>query len=67
EKVDQSRISFAETLLQDCGVPKQHAPSRARLLYWAAIGRLMLPFPNKQTLTDEEVIQLADLIAARTP
>jgi len=62
ERVDMGRIEVAEKLLLRSGVAPSNALSRARVLYWAAIGRLMLPFPDKNTLSDREISDLATLI-----
>ncbi|MGH1355921.1 MAG: TetR/AcrR family transcriptional regulator [Thalassovita sp.] len=62
ERVDQERIKVAETLLIDGGVSKSAAAARAKLLYWAAIGRLMLPFPANNQLTQNEISDLATLM-----
>lgn len=59
EQVDQGRIKVAEKLLVDGGVSKPVAMSRAKVLYWAAIGRLMLPFPNNNLLSQKEISDLA--------
>jgi AcrR family transcriptional regulator len=76
EQVDQGRIGIAETLLTRAGVPPSEARPRARLLYWAAIGRLMMPFPGKAILSPPEITGLARLMlqpeadapsAVRTP
>lgn len=63
EKVDQERIEVAETLLTQAGVPKADAKPRAQLLYWAAIGRLMLPSPENNLLSREEISGLARLVS----
>lgn len=62
DKVDQERISIAETLLLKAGVPKSVSSARAKLLYWAAIGRLMLPFPQNNVLSSSEISGLAELM-----
>lgn len=62
DKVDQERIKVAETLLVKGGVPKSAAMARAKLLYWAAIGRLMLPFPVDNILSQTEISELATLM-----
>jgi AcrR family transcriptional regulator len=62
ERVDQERIKVAETLLIDGGVSKSAAVARAKLLYWAAIGRLMLPFPANNLLSQSEISDLATLM-----
>lgn len=62
EQVDQKRIKVAEKLLIDGGVPKSAAIVRAKLLYWAAIGRLMLPFPANNRLSQSEISDLATLM-----
>ena len=62
EDVDKHRIQFTEKLLLAAGVPPSETPSRARLLYWAAIGRLMMPHPQTQQLSDDEITKLTHLI-----
>lgn len=66
EKVDQERIKAAERLLIDSEVPRSTASARAKLLYWAAIGRLMLPFPANNLLSQTEISDLAILMSQRT-
>lgn len=61
-KVDQERIAVAEVLLIQGGVSGSDAKPRAQLLYWAAIGRLMMPFPAKSTLSSVEISRLAQLM-----
>ncbi|MFQ1702569.1 TetR/AcrR family transcriptional regulator [Loktanella agnita] len=61
-RVDQERIKVAETLLIDGGVSKSAAAVRAKLLYWAAIGRLMLPFPANNRLSQDEISDFATLM-----
>ncbi|MEL6838855.1 MAG: TetR/AcrR family transcriptional regulator [Pseudomonadota bacterium] len=60
--VDDARITYTEQLLTDCGVAPVDARLRARLLYWAAIGRLMMPFPDASRLADEQVSRIASLM-----
>ena len=62
EQVDQERIMVAEKLLLSSGVPNPTAHARAKLLYWAAIGRLMLPFPKNNVLARDEISDLAMLM-----
>lgn len=62
-KVDEARISVAAGLLERCGVARPTAAARAKLLYWAAIGRLMMPFPEESVLTPEEIADVAKLAA----
>jgi AcrR family transcriptional regulator len=64
-RVDQDRIAVAEALLIRCGVSAPDARPRARLLYWAAIGRLMMPFPEESTLSRDEITAVASLMASR--
>lgn len=61
-EVDEDRIRVAEALLTAHGIPLSEAKPRARLLYWAAIGRLMMPFPAEHTLSDSEISGLARLV-----
>jgi AcrR family transcriptional regulator len=61
-KVDQKRIEVAEALLIQGGVPGSDAKPRAQLLYWAAIGRLMMPFPAENILSQAEISGLAKLV-----
>ncbi|MDF3415452.1 TetR/AcrR family transcriptional regulator [Sulfitobacter sp. M57] len=62
DRVDQERIGVAEAILVNGGVPKSAAMARAKLLYWAAIGRLMLPFPANNLLSQSEISDLATLM-----
>jgi AcrR family transcriptional regulator len=61
-EIDHERIAVAETLLVAQGVPPSEARPRARLLYWAAIGRLMMPFPAEHILSESEISGLARLV-----
>lgn len=60
--VDWRRITFAEQLLSALGVTEAEVRARASLLYWAAIGRLMMAQPEDQGLSDDEIRDLAALI-----
>ena len=60
--VDDERIKVAEKLLLRCGLPPNFAVPRARLLYWAAIGRLMMPFPDDNRLSQSEITDLSELM-----
>lgn len=60
DRVDQERIKIAESLLVNGGVAKQVATTRAKLLYWAAIGRLMLPYPESNLLSHREISDLTE-------
>lgn len=62
EKVDRSRIEATERLLKTCGLSESDASARSRLLYWAAIGRLMMPFPDSNRLTVPEIVELSTLM-----
>ena len=65
-KIDQQRISFAEALLIKLGVDESTASSRAKLLYWASIGRLMMPCLDQHVLSDEEISGLSILMSERS-
>jgi AcrR family transcriptional regulator len=60
--VDQQRIGVAEAILTHGGVPESDAKPRAQLLYWAAIGRLMMPLPAESILSQAEISGLAHLM-----
>lgn len=62
--VDWRRMRFAEDLLTALGVPPAEAGPRASMLYWAAIGRLMMAKPEDRTLSDSEIAGLAALISS---
>ena len=62
EKVDQDRIAVAVALLVANDVPMSDAQARAQLLYWAAIGRLMLPFPDNNQLSRDQISDIAQLM-----
>lgn len=65
ERVDQERISIAEALLRETGLPKIDSVARAKLLYWAAIGRLMLPFPQNNILSKSEISSISRLMVKK--
>lgn len=60
--VDWRRMQFAEELLDALGVSPAEAGPRARMLYWAAIGRLMMAQPDDRNLSDAEIADLAALM-----
>lgn len=62
DRVDQERIGIAQALLRVAGVPEPVSGARAKMLYWAAIGRLMLPFPQQNILSREEISDIARLV-----
>ncbi|MDX8352843.1 TetR/AcrR family transcriptional regulator [Cognatiyoonia sp. IB215182] len=62
KEVDDARIAYADELLQACGVTPAEATPRAKLLYWAAIGRLMMPFPDDSQLSEDEIAGIAALM-----
>ena len=64
-EVDAARIAVAEDLLRQLGLAETDALARARLLYWAAIGRLMMPFPEDNRLTPSDISGIARMIAGR--
>lgn len=65
ERVDQERISIAERLLREAGLCEMDARARAKLLYWAAIGRLMLPFPQNNILSRTEISAISALMVTK--
>lgn len=65
ERVDQERIGVAEALLREAGLPEVDSVARAKLLYWAAIGRLMLPFPQKNILSTSEISSVSALMITK--
>lgn len=65
EKIDEARIKTAEGLLLRNGVPKSAAATRSKVLYWAAIGRMMLPFPEHNLLTKNEITKLTSLMLGK--
>jgi len=60
--VDWRRIRFAEQLLAALGVAEAEIGPRARMLYWASIGRLMMAHPEDQGLSEAEIVKLAALM-----
>jgi AcrR family transcriptional regulator len=63
--VDWRRIRFAEQLLEALGVAPSATGPRARMLYWAAIGRLMMARPDAEDLTEADIDGLARLVTSR--
>ncbi len=62
QKVDLARMEVTKDLLVKCGILERDASTRARLLYWAAIGRLMMSFPDANRLTAAEIAEVASLM-----
>ncbi|MEO1640330.1 MAG: TetR/AcrR family transcriptional regulator [Pseudomonadota bacterium] len=60
--IDAERIDVVKAILRRGGLDKADAAARAKLLYWAAIGRLMLPFPDQNVLTNAEISSLSALM-----
>jgi AcrR family transcriptional regulator len=60
--VDWRRVRFAEQLLESLGVPQGAVGPRARMLYWAAVGRLMMARPSERGLSDAEIRDLAAIM-----
>jgi AcrR family transcriptional regulator len=60
--VDHRRIAYAEQVLGEAGLAPDTARARARLLYWAAIGRLMMGRADPDTLSDTEIDALCALV-----
>ncbi len=61
--VDARRIAYAADLLQDLGRGRGQAHWRAKLVYWAAIGRLMMMSPEDHSLSDAEIDALVKMMA----
>ncbi|MDG4647460.1 TetR family transcriptional regulator [Roseibacterium sp. SDUM158017] len=61
--VDWRRLRFAEQVLAALGVAEAEVGARARMLYWSAVGRLMMARPEERDLGDAELAALARLIA----
>ena len=64
-KVDEERIQVARAILIRGGAPESTARPRAQLLYWAAIGRLMMPLPSDNILSPAEISDLTYLMLRR--
>ena len=60
--VDWRRVRFAEQLMAALGVSQAEIAPRARMLYWAAIGRLMMAGPDPRKLSQAEIEALARLM-----
>lgn len=60
--VDWRRIRFAEKLLGALGVPEAGIGPRARILYWAAIGRLMMARPEEPELSEADIDGIARMV-----
>ncbi len=65
EMVDRARIEVAADLLRRVGLPDPQAEARSRLLYWAAIGRLMMPFPDNNRLSTDQIEDITRLMTRR--
>ena len=65
--VDARRIGYARGLLHEFGLTEEEAKIRASLLYWAAIGRLMMRDPGAHLPIDEDVRRINRLMLSPQP
>jgi AcrR family transcriptional regulator len=66
DQVDARRIGYTVAIFQRLGLIESRAAMRARLLYWAAIGRLMMPFPEQSRFSDADIADLVRLMSRPT-
>lgn len=65
-EVDKRRITYVEKLLSEIGIAKPDVRVRARTVYWASLGRVMITDPKLRTLTRREVEQLVGLLVSQS-
>lgn len=61
-RVDRDRIAYLESLMRDCGVPPGQAAVRARFLYWAWLGRIMMHGAGQREIAPGDADGLAGLL-----
>lgn len=66
-EIDAQRYAFISNLLREMGVDEGDIKYRSLLLYWAAVGRTVVPPDNLQKFNDEEITKLADLMSGSSP
>jgi len=57
--VDIRRLQYLFDVLVAAGVPKQEAKTRARLVYWAYLGRLLVFDSKHRDMTSRETAKIA--------
>lgn len=62
--VDRRRTGYIEDLLREIGVPDPALRSRALMLYWASLGRLMIADERLRKMSAREIESMVDLITA---
>lgn len=62
--VDRRRIGYIESLLGDIEVPKAALRSRALMVYWASLGRLMIADERLRKMAARDIEMMVDLITA---
>lgn len=60
--VDQRRTDYIATLLIELGLPEAAARSRALMLYWASLGRLMVAKPSLQKMAASDAATLVNMV-----
>ncbi len=60
--VDQRRLDYVETLLDELGVDHSDAPVRARTVYWASLGRVMMTSQRLRKVSSQDIDQMVKLI-----
>ena len=65
EAIHQEPNSIAEMLLRKAGLPKSVSTAQAKPFYWASIGWLMRPFPQKNVLSNAERSEFGKLMTTK--
>ena len=62
ENVDRRRIEYIEEILRTTGVSDADIHTRAQMLYWASIGRMLMPELGSENLSQAQLNRFADLL-----
>ncbi len=63
--VDRRRVDYIAELLDEIGVADTEIKSRALMLYWSSLGRLMIANSALRKMSAAEIANMVDLITAR--
>ena len=63
--VDRRRLDYIAQLLSEIGVADAEIRSRALMLYWSSLGRLMIANSALRKMSDAEIANMVELITAR--
>lgn len=65
EEVDHQRVKYIESILPAMNVASADVIPRARMLYWASLGHMMLPENHNVDLSAEQLDRFTNLLMSK--